>query len=76
MHQQIDRVHLLVIMNIDHRLRPLTRWHLTLEQNVDLTVRAALHLREEEVSCNQAEEASCAPDVSALATEVAALLRC
>ena len=41
-----------------------------MEQNVDFAVGSVLHLRQEEVCDDEAEEASATPDVTALATKV------
>ena len=60
---------LLVIINIDDLLLPVPSIDLALEQDVDLTVRAAFHLREMEVRRDETQEACSAPDVSALATD-------
>jgi hypothetical protein len=62
-----------VILDIDDRLLPLASRHLAVEQDVDLTVRPALHLRQVEESDDEAEETSATPDVAALAAEVCAL---
>lgn len=60
---------LLVVVDIDNLLLPVSSIDLALEQDVDLTVRAALHLREMEVCCDQTQEACSAPDVTALAAD-------
>ena len=72
---QIDNIvsyyrnqHLLVIIDIDLGLLPVTSVNLALEQDVDLTVRSALHLRNTEVSGDKTDETSAAPDVTTLAT--------
>jgi hypothetical protein len=67
---------LLIIVNIDDSLGPLACWNLAVEQDVDLAVRSVLHLRQEEVCENEAEETSATPDVTALATEVCFLRYC
>ncbi len=46
---------------------------MTVEQDVDLTERPTLHLRQVEVGDDEADETRCAPDVAALATQVHAL---
>jgi hypothetical protein len=70
----LQRVRLLVSCNINFSLGPLAGRNLALEQNVNLTVGAALHLRQEKVCQHEAEETSTTPDVTALATEVGLLL--
>jgi hypothetical protein len=70
----LHRVRLLVSCNINFGLGPLAGRNLALEQNVNLTVGAALHLRQEKVCQHKAEETSTTPDVTALATEVGLLL--
>jgi hypothetical protein len=67
-------VRLLVSCNVNFGLGPLAGRNLALEQNVNLTVGAALHLRQEKVCQHEAEETSTTPDVTALATEVGLLL--
>lgn len=64
---------LLVGLDVDNGLGPLAGRDLALEQNVNLTVRAALHLRNEEVGHDETEETSAAPNVTALAAEVCLL---
>ena len=64
--------HLLIIINIDHGLLPLACWHSALEQDINLTVRSALHLRKTPPGECQTDEGGTTPDVTALATEVAA----
>jgi hypothetical protein len=46
---------------------------MALEENVDLAVRAALHLRQEEVCHDETEETGSGPDITALSTEVGLL---
>lgn len=64
---------LLVGCDIDLGLGPLAGRDLALEQNVDLTVRATLHLRQVEVCQGEAKETSSSPNVTALATKVGLL---
>jgi hypothetical protein len=66
--------HLLVIIDINLRLLPVTSGDLALEHDVNLTVRSALHLRKEKVCSDETEEASTAPDVTTLATDCEVLL--
>lgn len=66
---------LLVSVELDDSLLPLAGRNLALEEDVDLTVRTTLHLRQEEVRHNETEETSASPDVTALSAEVG-LLRC
>ena len=66
-------LHLVVILDIDDRLLPLASGHLAVEQDVDLTVGPALHLRQVEEGDDEAEETGTAPDVAALAAEICAL---
>ena len=60
---------LLVVVDVDDLLLPVPSIDLALEQNVDLTVRASLHLREMEVCRDETQEACSAPDVTALAAD-------
>jgi hypothetical protein len=62
-----------VILDIDDRLLPLASGHLAVEQDVDLTVRPALHLRQVEEGDDEAEETGTTPNVAALAAEVCTL---
>jgi hypothetical protein len=62
-----------VILDIDDRLLPLASRHLAVEQDVDLTVRPALHLGQVEVGDNEAEKTGATPDVTALAAKIGAL---
>ena len=68
----IAHVLLLVVVDIDDRLLPLAGGDVAVEHDIDLTVRSVLHLRQEEVRKHQTDESGSAPDVSALAAEVAA----
>lgn len=61
---------LLVVVDVDDGLLPLASRDVTLEHDVNLSVGAALHLRQEEVRNDKADETSCAPDVTALAAKV------
>ena len=62
-----------VVADVDNSLLPLAGRNLALEQNVDLAVRSALHLRKEEESHDEAEETSTSPDVTALSAKVCLL---
>lgn len=64
---------LLVGLDVDDGLGPLAGRDLALEKNVDFAVRAALHLRKEEVGQHETDETSSAPDITALSTEVGLL---
>lgn len=66
--------YLVIILNINHSLLPLSSRHLAIEQDINLTVRAALHLRQVEVCHDEAERSGTAPDVAAFATEVGVLV--
>ena len=61
---------LLVIVDVDLGLLPLAGRDLTVEHDVNLAVRAVLHLWQLEVGDNQAAETGGAPDVTTLAAEV------
>ena len=61
---------LLVVVDVDLRLLPLAGGDFATEHDIDLAVRAILHLGELEVGDDQAAEASGTPDVTALAAEV------
>lgn len=64
---------LLVGLCVDLSLGPVACVDLTLEQNVDLAVRAVLHLWYEEVCQDEADETSSGPYVTALSAEVGLL---
>ena len=66
-------LHLVVILDIDDRLLPLASGHLAVEQDVDLTVRPALHLGQVEEGHDEAEETGATPHVTTLAAKVCAL---
>lgn len=63
----------MVILDVNDRLLPLASGHLAVEQDVDLTVRPALHLGQVEEGHDEAEETGAAPHVAALATKICAL---
>ena len=63
-------IQLAVVVNIDDSLLPLARLNMTVEQDIDLAVRAILHLWQPDVSHGQADERGTSPDVAAFATEV------
>jgi len=65
--------HLVVILDVDDSLLPLASRHPTVEQDVNLTVRPALHLRQEEEGHDETEETGATPHVAALAAKVCAL---
>lgn len=71
--QGLQAVRLLVGRNIDLGLGPLAGRNLALEQNVDLAIGAALHLRQIEECQGEAEETGTSPNVTALATKVGLL---
>ena len=60
---------LLVVVDVDGHLLPLAGRDAAVEHDVDLAVRAALHLRQAKVRDDQTEKAGTAPDVAALATD-------
>lgn len=66
--------HLLVVVDVDNRILPLASRDMTVEHDVDLAEGPTLHLRQEQVCYDEAEEASSGPDVAALAAKVHALL--
>lgn len=66
---------LLVIVDIDDRLLPLASRKTTAEHNVNLTVRATLHLRKTPPGHNETEKGSAAPDVATLAADWKMLAR-
>ena len=66
-------VYLLVVFDIDLGALPLASWDLALELDINLTIGETLHLRQVEVSCDQAKETGGTPDVAALAAKVSAL---
>lgn len=61
---------LLVLVYVDDSLLELPGGDLALEQDIRLTVRAMLKLRQEEVSHNPANARRTSPDVAALSREV------
>jgi hypothetical protein len=61
---------LLVVVDVDLGLLPLAGRDLAVEHDVNLAVRAVLHLRKLEVGHDQAAEAGGTPDVTTLAAEV------
>lgn len=66
-------LHLVVILDIDDCLLPLASGHLAVEQDVDFTVRPALHLGQVEEGHDEAEETGTTPHVTALSAKVCAL---
>lgn len=66
-------LHLLVVVDVDVSLLPLTSGNLAVEQDVNLAVGSVLHLRQEEERDNETEETSASPDITALAAKVSAL---
>lgn len=64
---------LLIIVHVNFRLLPLASRDATVEHDVNLTVRATLHLRQVEECRDQADQSSSAPDVTALATKISTL---
>jgi hypothetical protein len=63
-------LHLIIILNIDNSLGPLARRHMTVEQDINLTERSVLHLRDEHPGQDGTEESGAGPDVTALAAQV------
>lgn len=49
---------LLVVVDVDNSLLPLACWDMAIKQNVDLPIGPTLHLRQEEVSQDEADETS------------------
>lgn len=62
---------LLIIVDVDVCPLPLASGNLALEHDVDLAVRAMLHLGQLEVCRDQTEEARGAPDVTTFASDYA-----
>lgn len=60
---------LLVVVDIDGSFLPFASRDFALEHDVDFTVGAVLHFRKFKVCDYEAEEARCAPDVTASATD-------
>jgi len=73
--QNLQSARLLVGRDVDLGLGPLAGRNLALEQNVDLAVRAALHLGQVQVCQGEAEETGTGPNVTALATKVGLLFQ-
>jgi hypothetical protein len=65
-----DRHALLVVFDVEDGRLELPGGNLVVEQNVDLTVRAVLELRKEEVGHHPADASGTSPDVTALACEI------
>jgi hypothetical protein len=64
---------LLVVLSVDDGIFPLASGYVAVEQDIDLSVGASLHLWDVEVGENQAEECRASPDVAAFSAEVCAL---
>lgn len=62
----------MIVVDIDNRLLPLARRYMTFEEDIDLAIRAILHLRQPNVRHDKADKPSPGPDIAAFATEVAA----
>lgn len=60
---------LLVVVDIDGSFLPFASRDFALKHNVDFTVGAVLHFRKFKICDYEAEEARCAPDVTASATD-------
>lgn len=60
---------LLVVVDIDRSFLPFASRDFALKHDVDFTVGAVLHFRKFKVCDYEAEEARCAPDVTASATD-------
>lgn len=60
---------LLVVVDIDGSFLPLASRDSALKHDVDFAVGAVLHFRKFKVCDYEAEEARCAPDVTASATD-------
>lgn len=60
---------LLVVVDIDGSFLPFASRDFALKHDVDFTVGAVLHFRKFKVCDYEAEEARCAPDVTASATD-------
>lgn len=60
---------LLIVVDIDDGLLPLASRKTTTEHNVNLTIRATLHLRKTPPGHDETEKGSAAPDVAALAAD-------
>ena len=70
----IDRHPLLIILNINNRRLGLPSRSPTMEQDIALTMRAVLELRQEQEGHDPAEKSSTSPDEPALACYVSSLL--
>jgi len=66
----IDRRALLVILDVENGRSEFPGRNLSIEQNINLTIRAVLELRKEEVRHYPADKGSTSPDVTAFACEV------
>lgn len=68
-YQLTPHTHLLVIVDIDVCLCPFASRYTTSEQNIDLSVGSVSHLGNLEVGDHEADERSCAPDITTLSTD-------
>lgn len=65
--------HLLIVIDIDHSLCPLPSWNFSLEQDINLPVGPILHLRQEEVCHNIADQTRGSPNIATSTSEISAL---
>ncbi|KAG9711300.1 putative sugar transporter, partial [Aureobasidium melanogenum] len=65
----VCRLEAIVNLRLTTSLLPVTSIDLALEENVNLTVRSTLHLRDAEVCGDETDETSTTPDVAALAAD-------
>jgi hypothetical protein len=63
-------LHLLVVVDVNSRLAPLASLHMAVEENIDFAVGAALHFRQPDPGQQEADKASCAPNITAAAAQV------
>lgn len=65
--------HLLVVVEVNGSLSPLASRDFAIEQDIDLTVGATLHLGEVKVGHDEAEETGTGPNVARLSSKVSGL---
>lgn len=65
--------HLLIVVGVDNSLGPLAGLDATVEQDINLTVRATLELREPDPRHDEAHKARSSPDIATFSAEVSFL---
>jgi hypothetical protein len=65
--------HLLIVVRVDNSLGPLASLDATVEKDIDLTVRAALELRQPDPRHDEAHKARASPDITTFSAKVSFL---